>query len=62
VLPPHLSPRDRITIELLDIGPDDGRRVGTDARTLRDGALVRGRRWQWDSSQTPDGAYRFRRK
>jgi hypothetical protein len=62
VLPPHLSLRDRITIELLDFGPDDGRRVGADARTLRDGTPVRGRRWEWDGSQTPDGAYRFRRK
>jgi hypothetical protein len=62
VLPPHLQPRDRITIELREIGPDDGRRVGADARVLRDGALARGRRWRWDGSQTADGAYRFHRK
>jgi hypothetical protein len=38
-LPPHLRALDRITIELREIGPDDGRRVGADAYSLTAGCV-----------------------
>lgn len=37
IIPPHLGPHDRITIELHEMGPDDGRRVGAPACVLVDG-------------------------